>query len=265
MQPRNRSTRNARCLASAALALLLATGCATTPNADEQQERAKLAKSHFDLGIDHLDNGRFAVGLRELRLAETYDPKDPRIQVALAEAYMHRGKAAEAEKHLLRALEIYPDFHDARLNLAGLYLMLGRFAEAAAQCRILIDDPTFPGIWRAFTNLAVAEMRLGERVEARRNLDMALEFQPDYWPALLNLGILESEEGRPGEAIPYFERVLETKALASARAEANYHLGVAHVALGNREQAVAHLKMAVVATPEGEWGKKSEAYLKVLH
>jgi len=94
---------------------------------------------------------------------------------------------------------------------------------------------------------------------------MALEFQPDYWPALLNLGILESEEGRPGEAIPYFERVLETKALASARAEANYHLGVAHVALGNREQAVAHLKMAVVATPEGEWGKKSEAYLKVLH
>jgi len=184
MQPRNRSTRNARCLASAALALLLATGCATTPNADDQQERAKLAKSHFDLGIDHLDNGRFAVGLRELRLAETYDPKDPRIQVALAEAYMHRGKAAEAEKHLLRALEIYPDFHDARLNLAGLYLMLGRFAEAAAQCRILIDDPTFPGIWRAFTNLAVAEMRLGERVEARRNLDMALEFQPDYWPAL---------------------------------------------------------------------------------
>jgi len=264
MDRRDRSNRTARWLAAVAVALVFATGCATTQNAVDQEERANLAKSHFDLGIDHMNNGRFAVGLRELRLAESFDPRDPRIQVGLAEAYMHRGKADEAEVHLLRALEIYPDFHDARLNLTGLYLMTGRWEEAAAQSRILIDDPTFPGIWRAFTNLAVAQLRQGQIDDSRRNLELATEFQPDYWPALLTLGILESEAGRPNEAIPYLERVLELKSIPSARAEANYHLAEAHVALGNREQAVAHLKMAVVTTPDGEWGKKSEEYLKIL-
>jgi tetratricopeptide (TPR) repeat protein len=247
-----------------AIVLLLASGCATTQSNFEREERSKQAKSHFDLGLDHMDNGRFAQGLRDLLIAEHLDPTSPKIQVAVAEAYMHRGKAEEAEAHLLRAVEIYPGYHDARLNLAGLYLMTGRWEEAAVQSRILIDDPIFPGIWRGFTNLAVAQMRMGDIEGARENLELAIEFQPNYWPALLTLGILESDVGRPAEAVSYFERVLQERMIPSARAEANYRMAEALVSLGNREKAVAHLKTAVVQSPEGEWGKKSEEYLKIL-
>ena len=57
---------------------------------------------------------------------------------------------------------------------------------------------------------------------------------------------------------------IQEKAIPSARAEANYHLAEAYVSLGNREKAVNHLKMAVVQSPDGEWGKKSEEYLQIL-
>jgi len=262
------STKNTfsatRLLGIACVLWFAATGCATSATPPAQEHRLRQAKSHFDIGLDHMNNARFAVALRELRVAENFDPKNPKIQVALAEAYMHKGKDEEAETHLRRALEIHSEFHDARLSLAALYLLTGNWQEAAKHSRILIDDPTFPGVWRAFTNLAVAQLAQNQLVEARKNLDLAIEFNPTYWPALLTRGILANEEGRQRDAISFLGLMLQQNSIPSARAEANYYLAEAHVSLGNREEAISHLKTAVAQTPDGQWGKKSEEYLKVL-
>jgi Tfp pilus assembly protein PilF len=264
MSSRKNAFSASRLLGIACALLIAATGCVTSEPAPTQEHRLKQAKSHFDIGLDHMNNGRFAVALRELRIAENFDPKNPKIQIALAEAYMHKGKDKEAEAHLLRALEIHPEYHDARLNLAGLYLLTGKWQDAARHSQILIEDPTFPGVWRAFTNLAVAQLGQDQLVEARENLEMAIEFNPTYWPALLSRGILENEEGRQREAIGFFELMLQQNSIPSARAEANYHLAEAYVSLGDRKKAVRHLKTAVAQTPGGQWGKKSEEYLQIL-
>jgi Tfp pilus assembly protein PilF len=246
------------------IALLAASGCASNKRDVKQEKRIEQAKSHFEIGVDHLQRGRYAVGLREFLIAESLDPKNPRIHVGLAEAYLHRGRAAEAEAHFLRALEIYPEFHDARLNLSALYLSIGRDEEAADQARILVDDPTFPAVWRALANLGVAEIAQGNFAEAREHLETAIEFNRKYWPVLLALGILEHAEGRSLEAIAYFEDALAQKPRPSARAEANYRMAEAYVSLGRRDKAVGHLMTAVAQTPDGEWGRKSEQYLEIL-
>jgi Tfp pilus assembly protein PilF len=262
----NRTTRRNRLWCCAALLALLALpGCASTyADRMEAQHRIKQANSHFELGVDHLENGRYANGLRELRVAESLDPKNPRIQAGLAEAYMRKGKADEAEAHLLRALEIKPNFHDARLNLSGLYLMIGRYPDASEQSRILVDDPTFPGVWRAYTNRAIAELSLDHDAVAREQLDLAIDFNKNYWPALLTLGMLEKKEGRPVESIQFFQQALEQRLAPNARAEVNYRMAEVYVSLGKRAQAVDHLMTAVAQTPDGEWGRKSEEYLKIL-
>jgi tetratricopeptide (TPR) repeat protein len=164
----------------------------------------------------------------------------------------------------VRAVEIYPDYHDARLNLSALYLVLGRYPEAAAQARILADDPTFSAAWRALTNLGVAELRQGNFAAARTHLELANEYNRTYWPTLLTLGILEHEEGNSRKAIAYFEQVLEHKSGANANAEVNYRLAEIYVSLGDRRKAVSHLMTAVAQTPDGEWGRKSEKYLAIL-
>ena len=264
MTSRNQSTLVRRLLFCVLIALFAAPGCATNRRDPELEHRLKQAKSHFDIGIDHLNNGRYALGVREFLIAESLDPLNARIQVGLAEAYMHKGKVEEAEAHLVRALDLYPGFHDARLSLCALYLMTGREPQAASEARILIDDPTFPATWRALTNLGLAEIAQGNSAEAREHLVLAIEYNRSYWPALLTLGILEKQEERFPEAVSYLQQVLEQKPGPSARAEANYRLAEIYVVLGKREQAVGHLLTAVAQAPDGKWGKKSEEYLKIL-
>jgi tetratricopeptide (TPR) repeat protein len=250
-------------LAAALAGLVPALGCVSTPKEDPEQ-LAKRANSHFEIAVDHMQNGRVEMAVGELFQAAELDPDNPRIQHGLGIALLQKGKVVEAEARLRRALEIRPDYHDARYNLSTLQLNLGRYRESLEQARILYDDPTFPSPWRALTILGWAEYKLGRVEEARRHLVRARLLGPRYWPALLDLGILEAEQGNPAEAARYFDEVLVLDPGPSATAEASYRLAEIYVSQGRRQEAVGHLRAAVVKAPDDPWGKKSEEYLKLL-
>ncbi len=248
------------CVAS----LLLSAGCASSTRRADQELRLRRASSHYNLGIDYIRKDRVALGIRELQLAESFDPKNPRIQQALGNAYWMRGKRDAAEKHYLRTLEVDPSYHEARLNLAVLYNQLDRFEEALAHSARLADDATFPGPWRALANKGLSQYRLGRVEEARSTLQLGIDYRDDYWPALLYLGILEAEEGQRLEGLSLFQRVLEQEPSLEIQAEANHRIGEIYIALGKRERAIGHLRAAVAQTPGGPWGEKSEEYLHLL-
>lgn len=262
---RNTRLGGARLLCAAWLMALTALlGCATSGTRLEKERQLKQARAQFELGVDYVNSGRVALGLRSLIEAEHLDPNNAHIHHALGDAYMRKGRFEEAERHLLRALELYPAYHDARLRLSQLYIHLKRYDEVIAEAQKLLDDPTFPGAWRALTNRGWARFRLGRTVEARRDLELAREYNDRYWPALLNLGILEAQEGHHLKAIALFEEMLALEPRASAMAEANYRLAEIYVSIGKRERAVGHLVTAVAQAPGDVWGKKSEEYLKLL-
>jgi len=246
------------------LVAILGSGCATTASKQEDALRRRQARSHFNLGVDHLENGRTAFGLREFLTAESRDPKDPYIQYGLARAYVALQRDLLAERHLLQALEVFPDFHDARLTLSGLYLVLERWSAAVEHSEVLLDDPTFPYPWAALTNIGWAHFKEGRTAEARARLRNALEHNPKYWQSQLNLGILEAQEGHKAAALKAYGSVLESQASPSAVAEANYRSAEIFVSLGKRKRAVRHLMAAVAQSPEGQWGQKSEEYLEVI-
>jgi Tfp pilus assembly protein PilF len=246
------------------LALLFGIGCASSTRGVEEAKRLRRANSHYNLGIDYIRNDRAALGLRELLLAESFDPENPRIQQTLASAYLMRGRPVEAEQHYIRTLEIDPAYHEARLNLSILYNQLSRHDESLVHTSILADDATFPGPWRALASKGFAEYQLGEIEEARRSLELGLDYREDYWPTLLYIGILEVEEGRQLEALSFFRQVLDQEPGLEVQAQANYRIGEIYIALGKRERAIGHLRAAVVQTPGGLWGTKSEESLQIL-
>lgn len=266
---RNTSLCHAISVVTLALLLSLGLGCAHTQREQQAVDARieKKARAHYDLGIDHLNKGRAAMGLQELLKSEALAPDDPWTHMGLAEAYRQQGHPDKALTHLERALAISPDLQSARLNLSGVYIQLQRYEDAAREAQTLANDPTFPTPWRALTNLGWAQLRLGRVQEARRSLEMAVEYHENYWPALLNLGILESEQGRPLDAIALFDRVLAQRpeAPSLARAETNYRLAEIYIALGQQERAVQYLTAAVERKPSGSWGKKSQEYLNLLH
>jgi len=249
----------------ALLALATTLGCATTPTRAEREATNKKAESHRQLGMDHLANGRPERAIRELMMSDRLNPHHPTTLYGLARAYLIKSKQDEAEKLLLEALEIHPGYHEARYDLSTLYIQQERWEESLVQSAILLDDPTFPAPWSAHNNYGWAAFHLGREAEAREHLKLAREFNGDYWPALLNLGILENQEGHRLEAIELFHRALDLNQDPSAEAETNYRLAEVYVSLGKRERAMDHLKTAVAQAPNGPWGKKSEDYLKILH
>jgi len=246
------------------IGLCFGVGCATTASAPTSDSNLRKAASHLDLGVDHLSNDRVAHGLRELLVAESLDPQNARIQHALGDGYLMRGKTVKAEQHYLRALELMPTLHDPRLNLAGLYCQLGRYEECLDHSRQLAEDAIYPMPWRALTNQGWAEVQLHRLEDARTSLEMARNYRSDYWPMLLNLGILETEDGNRLEAVELFQQVLDQRPGSEVQSEANYRIGEIYIELGDRKQAVSHLMAAVADAPGGRWGVKSEEYLKRL-
>lgn len=245
-----------------------AYAASTDPSGPGPQRGAVLdpdrARTHYRLGSDYLRKGNPAMAIRELRTAEQFDPTDEWVQLALAEAYIHRGRLGDAEAHMKRALELKPGFHEATLHLSALYIHLERYAEALPLARTLVDDPTYPQPWKALTNLGFAELKLGRLGEARSHLELAIEYDPGHWQALLNLGILESEAGNKLEALQRFERVLEIGPGPAAEAEVHYRMAVVYISIGNRERALEHLTVSASKRPSGPWGKRSEEYLERL-
>ena len=253
-----------RSAAGLLLGLALAgLGCATTGKASP--EDAAKAKSRMDIGGDHLKNGRSALALREFLAAEKLDPKNAQVQYALADAYLARGKKELSEQHVRRSLELFPEYHDARLFLAALMLLERRYAETIPECDRLIDDPTYESPWSALTNRAWAEYKLGRAQQARESLNLAREYRRNYLPAILALAILEGDSGRKSEAIRLYQEIIALNPGATVESEVNYRLGKTYMDLGKRREARGHLTTSVARAPGSRWAKRSQVYLKKLH
>jgi Tfp pilus assembly protein PilF len=252
------------CVWLAAAVAVPGLGCATITGGASVED-ARKAAAHVQVGSDHLANGRSALALREFLAAEQLDPKNAQVHYALADAYLARGKRTDSEKHARRALELFPDYHDARLFLTALLLIEQRYADVVPECNRLIDDPTFEAPWRALTNRAWAEYKLGRAKDARDSLAQAREYRNNYWPATLALAIIEGDAGRRLEAIRLYKDIIAQAPGASVEAEVNYRIAEIYVSLGKRKEAMGHLTTSVARAPESLWAKKSQDYLKRLH
>lgn len=249
-------------------AALVQTGCMTLvvdPNLpSEAQQKLNRANARRDLGIDYLAKGQNAVALRELVFASESNPKDPKTQLWLGEGYRRQRHDDKALAAMLRAVDLKPDYQAAHNNLSAFYLQLQRYEDAITHAQILIDDPLYSRPWTAFSNRGRAEYSLGRIAQARASLTMALEFRPDFWPASLNLGILEHEAGNTMQAVKYLRRVIKDPVGHAPRAEASFHVAQILVSMGHREKAIKYFAAAVKTDPEGPWAEESRDYLKFL-
>lgn len=259
---RSRATAHGLCLL---LGLAASSGCASSsgPSAETKEPDSR-ARAHYDLGVDHLKNGRTALAIRDLQIAAKAEPRAPRIHHALAEAYRRRGLLEDARRELLTALEIEPAHHGARLNLSAVYIQMERYPEAIAEARRVVEDPTFAAPWQALVNIGWSQHRLGQIAEARASYELALEYRPGFWRALLNLGILDAEAGDAAAALDRFRQVLALRPGAFAEAEVHYRIAEIHVARGEREAAIQHLGEVVASQRGGEWARRSEKILEGL-
>lgn len=249
-------------------ALLCVAGLSACLTPDDHE--LKLADSHRKLAEMHLTRGEPELAIREYRISMKIWDRDPEAHFGLAEAYRAKGLLPDAERHLRRAVSLYPGHSEAWLNLGAVLLQQQRWPEAEQIFHTLADDPTFVRPTRALVNLGWAQYMSGQNDKARESFELAVAADRNNFVALLDLGILTQEEGDPERALEYFEAclaVLKERAageLAGHEAQARYRLAQSYERLGRRARAISELERAEQVGGRGPWAKKSREYLEEL-
>lgn len=160
--------------------------------------------------------------------------QDPRAYVwrglALQQMGGYREDAALAD--FRRAVEIDPDYAEARRRLARLLLKKNAHTEAQRHFEYLLNKDA--GDTTALVGLARVKAALGEGIEARELLQQALKQAPEDVEALREFGILLLNEGRAEQALPFLARANE---LDPSDPYASFNLFSCYQQLGLEDEA----------------------------
>lgn len=102
------------------------------------------------------------------------------------------------------------------------------------------------GDWKAWYELGVEAVRLGELELSREALTTAASLKDDFCPTMVSLGQVLGSLGRFDEAIEYLKKAITLK---PRHPEAHCNLAVAYLCSGSPIRAEAHFKRAIELKP----------------
>ena len=106
--------------------------------------------------------------------------------------------------HIEEAIRLSPKFMPAYNNKAAIYASLGRNDEAETIWKSVAEAA--PELGRPLYNLANQKMQKGNYQAAISLYQKALDREPNYYPAIVNLGISYSKIGRAMDALDCYSR-----------------------------------------------------------
>jgi serine/threonine-protein kinase len=149
-------------------------------------------------------------------------------------AWSHEFDWSNAEKHLLKALELNPDLPQLH-SLYGFFLAsMGRFEESLSSLQRGVQLDPLSQI--AHTWLGQVQSWLGQFPSAIDRLQTALELNPTSWHANHMLGMAYRLNSNCSEAIDAFQTAIS---LAGRHPWSIMELGLTYLASGSRSQAEA--------------------------
>jgi len=197
----------------------------------------------------------------------------------LGYVYNRAGDYRRARESLRRALENFPGYAEARVNLAISLKNLDRPEEAEKNCREALRlKPDYPEGYNCLGDILRREGKTGEAEEAYRR---ALQLNPALWEARNNLANLYQSRGEAERAgreyrkispagardpaylnnlgLHYLEAGKVTQAIAAFKkgldrdgksAPLYYNLGNAYALKGEREEAISCYNRAIRLRPD---------------
>jgi predicted TPR repeat methyltransferase len=194
------------------------------------------------IGLHESQSHKQALSLAR-KLSRSY-PDQPLPHNVMGTVHMARGQFEEAARCFQHALELAPDFLDARNNLGAAYNSLKDY-DGAIEClqRVIAARPSGQ---RAHTNMGIALRETNQLEAAVHSFERALTIEPDNSSALLNLGKTLMKMHEFEEAITWYRRAIES---APDQGDAHYDLGLVYLQLGDRAEASRHMRKALELTP----------------
>jgi tetratricopeptide (TPR) repeat protein len=133
-------------------------------------------------------------------------PSSPQNHNNLGDLYSRRNDFPRAEEEFKKAIDLLPNYGDARHNLANVYLRQNKVDLAIASYRKALECN--PNIWQSHQNLAVIYLHQKQLDLAEQHLSKAIAINPQNPPLLINLGLIYLNSGKKKEAKEAWQKAL---------------------------------------------------------
>jgi serine/threonine-protein kinase len=207
--------------------------------------RALRPRQGLALGNALVHAGRAAEGEALFWELVRQQPDNPDRLVSLGVALSMQGKSGEAEEAARKALALQPDLAEAHNNLGAALSRQGKLAEAEGAFRKAVALQ--PELALAHSNLGSLLPKRGKLVEAEAACRKALALQPGSTLAHYNLGVALHKQGKWVEATAAYRKAIEFQ---PGLALAHNNLGVALREQGRLGEGVAAFRKAIELQPD---------------
>lgn len=161
------------------------------------------------------------------------DPRDAASWFMLGTVCGRMGSISDAEAALRKALAVFPDFAEARLNLGHALELQGKLSEAEDCYR---NAATLkPDLADAHESLGRLAYQRGDLHVALDHYQLAMRLHPSQASTYLGIGKIKQRLGAFSEASQHFEQALRVD---PNNAEAYYLLAGAHLDAGHFDEAL---------------------------
>ena len=220
---------------------------------EELDEAATLCRSMLQrrpgFALGHLAMGEIATAQGDVETARTHllraveiDPDYLNARYNLANLYQSKGQLTEAVSQYLKTLEIDPGYAKAHNNLAEILRTQGKLDDAIQHYRLATQAE--PGQAQAHYNWANVLQSMGKHEAAIQQYRQAIKSNSNYFQAYTNLGVALLKLSKTDEAIDHYQLALQIK---PDHPQAHYNLANVLSGQGKFDQAIAHYQKAIEA------------------
>lgn len=196
------------------LLVALFSGCATVGEdgrvIDKEKKKEDVSRANTMLGIEYLRAGNYEMSREKLARALEADPDNAEANDAMAILYENVGEPDQAEKYYRKSLRINPDNPRGHNNYGQFLCMQGHYEDAEKQFLLAANDPFYKTPSLALTNAGLCALRIPDEEMAEKYFRQALEIDPRYPPALLQMAALNYSRSNYLNARGYLERYRES-------------------------------------------------------
>jgi len=232
-------------------------GCSSQP------KKELLAKTHLELGTSLYNQGRYPEALREILKAQKLDPHNPVILNGLGLAYHARGRTDLGRKSLYEALDVDPNYTEARNNLVRILIEAKDFKTAEKELAIVKKDLVYGALDRVYINEGLLYFDQEKYGRALEPFAKAVEYGRDNCPAHNLYGRTLFEVKKYREAAMALDRAVAF-CQKTGNDEPHYFSALAHYRSGDKRKAAVRFEEILQLYPNGQYLERSRSLLDMV-
>jgi tetratricopeptide (TPR) repeat protein len=203
----------------------------------------------ISIRIPSLSSSRPGSGTVSVRELQRPIPEKAFRAFLAAQRYVESGRELDAVRQLERALQVYPDYADARCNLGVEYVRLGRHKEALEQFEKAAASST-PSA-KVLANLAYSLCLIGRLQDAEQSARRAVEIDNTYGRGHYLLGSILAKSVVPGSLKKAPEAARQLRLGAADVPHAFLDIAQIYLAEGDRLSAAEEVRLYIKCGDKG--------------